>query len=132
MKYYHPYELEQANNMLLMLIKEQMLKGNLALTDINQELRIMFPNIYITAFRISRVSSKLYAKDMHLLITDIIIADTENRKDLIEIYVNNYLEITNKYPDSKDLKFFKLFLSQLTDEDEQLKLRLAFEKNIYQ
>ncbi|MEE3439307.1 hypothetical protein [Ruminococcus sp.] len=129
MKYYHPYELEQANNMLLKLIKEQMLKGNLALTDINQELRIMFPNIYITAFRISRESSKLYAKDMHLLITDIIIADT-NRKDLIEIYVNNYLEITNKYPDSKDLKFFKLFLSQLTDEDEQLKLKLAFEKNI--
>ena len=69
---------------------------------------------------------------MHLLITDIIIADTENRKDLIEIYVNNYLEITNKYPDSKDLKFFKLFLSQLTDEDEQLKLKLAFEKNINQ
>lgn len=129
MKYYHPYELEQANNMLLKLIKEQMLKGNLALTDINQELRIMFPNIYITAFRISRESSKLYAKDMHLLITDIIIADT-NRRDLIEIYVNNYLEITNKYPDSKDLKFFKLFLSQLTDEDEQLKLKLAFEKNI--
>ena len=47
MKYYHPYELEQANNMLLTLIKEQILKGNLALTDINQELRIMFPNIYI-------------------------------------------------------------------------------------
>ena len=69
---------------------------------------------------------------MHLLITDIIIADTENRKDLIEIYVNNYLEITIKYPDSKDLKFFKLFLSQLTDEDEQLKLKLAFDKNINQ
>ena len=28
MKYYHPYELEQANNMLLTLIKEQMLKIN--------------------------------------------------------------------------------------------------------
>lgn len=87
MKYrYNLNELEQANDMLYMLVQEQLLKGNITLLDINQELRIMFPRIYITAFRTSRENTELYAKNMNILLADILVAKTQAKNDLLEIF----------------------------------------------
>ena len=73
-------------------------------------------------------NKKLYCGSAFVKNNEIIvmISKGENDDD-IKKFVKEL--INNNYQEYKYLKFFKLFFSKLTDEDEQLKLKLAFENS---
>ncbi len=104
----HYDNIERQNIMFRNMISEQLLKGNIVLNDIEQELRIKNINFYILSFRISRNSCKTLINDLKLLLSDIcIINNLLDKKRLLDIFKLNYITLEKMYSGVKDFETFK-------------------------
>lgn len=99
---------ERYNLMMCELLKEQILKGKLTLGEINQELRLEYPEFYRLSLRISRNSCKSLINDLELILSDINNVDNhQTREKLIDIVILNISLSEPNYSGVKDFENFK-------------------------
>lgn len=77
------------------LLVRLLLNDKIYLSEINQNIRINNPSLYVTAFRLAREKSSIdcYINALNILHSDINACKSNNQKAYLEKLFNNYLEL---------------------------------------
>lgn len=122
-------ELIKVNDSYKKLVIKLILNGKITIQEIDRELRMQSPSLYVAALRVSRDDCKSYCDTLQLLITDIvIIEDVHIKKFLSEIYYNNYYILIDMYPNAKTIPYFDFISHNFIDYIEQERLKYEFDK----
>ncbi len=96
------------NDLFVKFITQEILKGNIILCDIPQELRVHNHSFYISSLRISRNICKNLVADLELILSDI--NSTNNQKDktvIMNIFIDNLQYSEINYSGDNDLNDFE-------------------------
>ena len=86
---------EQKKDARIQLLVRLLLNNKICLSEINQNIRINNPSLYVTAFRLAREKNSIdcYINALNILHSDINACKSNNRKAYLEKLFNNYLEL---------------------------------------
>jgi hypothetical protein len=86
---------EQKKDARKQLLVRLLLNNKICLSEINQNIRINNPSLYVTAFRLAREKNSIdcYINALNILHSDINACKSNNRKAYLEKLFNNYLEL---------------------------------------